>query len=92
MKVLVTGAAGFIGGHLCPELHREGHVVSGVDIAGGLSLRTLVGTYNHDLRNPFNVHSVLDHAKPDVVIHLAAQVGRLFGEDDLSAPSPTTPV
>ncbi|MFM7151414.1 MAG: NAD-dependent epimerase/dehydratase family protein [Gemmataceae bacterium] len=31
MKCLVTGAAGFIGSHLCEELLRRGHAVSGVD-------------------------------------------------------------
>jgi UDP-glucuronate 4-epimerase len=31
MKVVVTGAAGFIGSHLCEELLRLGHVVRGVD-------------------------------------------------------------
>lgn len=29
--VFVTGAAGFIGGHLCERLLREGHVVVGID-------------------------------------------------------------
>ncbi len=31
MKILVTGAAGFIGSHLCEALLREGHAVTGVD-------------------------------------------------------------
>lgn len=31
MNVLVTGAAGFIGSHLCEALLREGHAVTGVD-------------------------------------------------------------
>lgn len=31
MHVLVTGAAGFIGSHLCERLLREGHTVTGLD-------------------------------------------------------------
>ena len=31
-KVLVTGAGGFIGGHLVKKLKREGYWVRGVDI------------------------------------------------------------
>lgn len=31
MKCLVTGAAGFIGSHLCEELLRQGHAVVGLD-------------------------------------------------------------
>src|SRR5689334_19714592 len=31
MKCLVTGAAGFIGSHLCERLLAAGHTVSGVD-------------------------------------------------------------
>jgi len=33
MNILVTGAAGFIGGHLAQALHGQGHRVWGVDIA-----------------------------------------------------------
>ena len=31
MKCLVTGAAGFIGSHLCERLLQAGHAVVGVD-------------------------------------------------------------
>ena len=31
MRILVTGAAGFIGFHLCRRLLADGHQVSGVD-------------------------------------------------------------
>ncbi|MFA7053411.1 MAG: NAD-dependent epimerase/dehydratase family protein, partial [Kiritimatiellia bacterium] len=31
MRILITGAAGFIGFHLTSRLIRDGHVVTGVD-------------------------------------------------------------
>jgi dTDP-glucose 4,6-dehydratase len=76
MKIMVTGAAGFIGQHLNDELEQAGHTVVGVDIAWGR---------DHDVRNPFNVRAALLACEPDVVVHLAAKVGRLFGEDDVRA-------
>lgn len=73
MKVIVTGSAGFIGRHLTRELESYGYQVVGVDRAGG----------GPDLRSSENVESVFDdHADADICVHLAAKVGRLFGEDN----------
>lgn len=75
MKVLITGSAGFIGTHLSNELRLHGHEVFGVDIANGEGL---------DMRLPENIWPALRQGPPDVVIHLAAKIGRLFGEDNLT--------
>lgn len=73
MKVLITGAAGFIGGHLAEHLRRGGHSVVGVDNFFRPSNRPenrLV--INADVRS----REVMDHlvAGVDLVYHLAAEI------------------
>lgn len=77
-KVLVTGAAGFVGSHLCGRLVEEGATVVGID---NLSFarpdrsdakdprRTLE---NIDLRNVEAMKSLFERVQPSVVFHLAA--------------------
>ena len=71
-RVLITGNAGFIGTHLWRELDRHGYDLCGHDKQDG------------DLTTPGVFAAHLDSCEPDLVIHLAAQVGRLFGEQDLT--------
>lgn len=71
MKILITGASGFIGTHLTIELQKL-HDVVGLDMQDG------------DLRDPHTIAHHLDMVHPDVVVHLAAKVGRAFGEDNLT--------
>ena len=59
MKALVTGAAGFVGRHLCAHLTLQGDTVIGVDRAEG-----------PDLLDPIAVADLLADIKPDVVYHL----------------------
>lgn len=74
MKVLVTGGSGFIGSHLTKELKAYGHRVANMDRRrGGFA----------DCRKPGSLRNFIEGDRPDVVIHLAAKVGRLFGEDDV---------
>lgn len=77
MRILVTGSAGFIGGHLVEELRAHGHTVRGVDLHDA--------EYRGDLELPQTFQTVMGDCSPDLVVHLAARVGRLFGEDDLRA-------
>jgi len=70
VKILITGSAGFIGSHLERDLRSVGHEVYGHDRENG------------DLLEPGMFSRSLATFKPDVVVHLAAKVGRLFGEDD----------
>ena len=73
MKILLTGAAGFIGSHLRYEL--AGHEVIGVDRHGDRNI---------DVRRELRpgIRDMLERSCPDIVVHLAAHVGRVFGEDE----------
>jgi len=71
VQFLVTGADGFIGTHLSNELRQNGHNVNGIDREFG------------DLRTPSTIEHALEKYNPDYVVHLAAKVGRLFGEDNV---------
>jgi nucleoside-diphosphate-sugar epimerase len=68
MRVLVTGANGFVGRHLCAALAVRGHsVVSAGRANHGGDVLPL------DLQDQLNVRAVVDIAQADAVAHLAAQ-------------------
>jgi nucleoside-diphosphate-sugar epimerase len=71
VRVLLLGGAGFLGAHINIELSENGHSVTSLDRDSG------------DLRKPGEAAFWIHNARPDVVVHLAAKVGRQFGEDDL---------
>ena len=88
MKVLITGAAGFIGFHLSKKLLVEGYQVIGIDNLNdyydpGLKKARLevLGGYNNfsfhkvDLKDKSEVDSIFETYKPTYVINLAAQAG-----------------
>jgi len=76
MRVLITGAAGFLGSHLCDQLIKEGHQVVGMDnfVTGKReNLAHLAGNDNfefirHDVANfifvPGEVDAVMHFASP----------------------------
>jgi UDP-glucuronate 4-epimerase len=85
MKCLVTGAAGFVGSHLCERLLQLGHLVLGVDTfipyyPRSIKEANLAGLRQHpgftfsemDLRQPPPAGS-LDGV--EAVFHLAAMAG-----------------
>jgi GDP-4-dehydro-6-deoxy-D-mannose reductase len=67
MKILVTGAGGFVGGHLVPSLTQDGHDVVGTSIDGSDGFRRL------DVRDPELVERVVEEVRPERVFHLAGQ-------------------
>lgn len=70
VRILLTGAAGFIGTYLSRELLAAGHDVIRTDYEDG------------DLTEPGVARRLVQHRKPEVFVHLAAKVGRLFGEEN----------
>lgn len=74
MHVVITGGSGFIGAHLTRELRSKGVTVKNWDRVNGTE---------YELRTTGILEGYLDMFQPDMVIHLAAKVGRLFGEDNV---------
>lgn len=78
MKILITGANGFVGGYLAALLHESGDEVSLTDLAAaratGPAVAGLDLPYSScDLTSPERVESLLAAASPDAIVHLAAQ-------------------
>jgi UDP-glucuronate 4-epimerase len=88
MKVLVTGAAGFIGFHVSQALLRRGQQVVGLDNLNAYydvtlkqaRLAQLFGVpgfqfYKLDVAARDDLAEFFEHVQPDAVVHLAAQAG-----------------
>ena len=88
MKLLVTGAAGFIGMHACLRLLERGHEVFGIDNLNAYydpalkhaRLRQLQGNPGFafeklDITDEPAMRSVFETRRFDAVLHLAAQAG-----------------
>jgi nucleoside-diphosphate-sugar epimerase len=72
-RIAITGASGFVGSWLTKELEKHDYEVFTTDI-------------NIDGRNLLDENSFrewIDEVNPDICYHLAAQVGRIFGERDV---------
>lgn len=72
MKVLITGAAGFIGNALACRLEADGHEVSAI-IRDGLTEAGETQVTYGDLRDLPTIERAMVYFEPDAVFHLAAQ-------------------
>lgn len=86
MKCLITGATGFVGGHLADYLCRNGHQVVGLSRSPATTRVTHFGIefplLNIDSLDPSGIESALRIVRPDWIFHLAgyANAGRSFHE------------
>jgi UDP-glucose 4-epimerase len=80
MRILITGAAGFIGSHLCQKYVSAGHIVYALDnlFNGNLNnIRTLLDKKNFKfIHDDIRREQVYHELPPDLdaIIHLAAQI------------------
>lgn len=87
-RILVTGAAGFIGSHTCDALLARGDAVAGIDCFDSfydpaIKRRNVAGAQESDRYRLHEVDicdeaallRVFETEKPDVVVHLAARAG-----------------
>lgn len=88
MRILVTGAAGFIGSNLVDRLLADGHTVLGLDNFNDFydplikrrnlkkaRAHALFDLYEGDITDPRDVAKAFQEAEPDRVVHMAAWAG-----------------
>jgi len=88
MRLLITGAAGFIASHLADRLLKRGDTVVGIDnfdpyYEPAQKWRNIEVARSHpdyaivqgDIRDAQALGEAFDRARPDLVIHLAARAG-----------------
>jgi UDP-glucose 4-epimerase len=81
VRIIVTGAAGFIGSTVTDRMLADGHQVVGVDDLSTGKLDNLVTASSHprfsfekaDVTSP-GLTVLFDRVRPDAVLHLAAQI------------------
>ncbi len=97
MNILVTGAAGFIGSHVCEYFIKQKHTVVGIDNFDpfysrkikNLNLEQLILNnnfrfYETDIQDKEALNSIFSSNKIDIVVHLAAKAGVRPSIDSIS--------
>jgi len=74
-RVLVTGAGGFIGKHLCKALFKEDATVVGL-VRSEIDSKYLSEQYVVDISSEIYVRQIINEVKPEYVVHLASNKSR----------------
>jgi UDP-glucose 4-epimerase len=85
-KICVTGAGGFIGGHLCHALRDCGAEVHGISRRAQVESTDDVCWWRGDLADTSAIRKLMVAMKPDIIFHLASHVA---GSRDLRLVRPT---
>jgi len=80
VRVLVTGASGFVGGYLCEHLISQGDLVVGISVSGRwpahlahLNRSVRIEPYNLIETDEADLTQLLKRKQPEAIYHLAAQ-------------------
>lgn len=82
MKVLVTGASGFLGGHVCAAHGERGHEVLALCRRAG-SAPDGAREVRGDLADRGSLQRALGEESPDAVVHLAAEIASQRSEEKI---------
>ena len=81
MKILITGADGFIGSHLTEELYKKGHTINALVQYNSLNswgwleeakCKNEINIFGGDIRDPFYCKDIIQDM--DIIFHLAALI------------------
>ena len=89
-KVLIFGAAGFVGGYLAREFANNGYLVFGSDLQKDCSVEAIEAYYAADITDEQEVLRTCIQVDPDIIIDLAAisSVGLSWNCLLYTSPSP----